>query len=251
MITRRCGLLAAMALALGSSGVAMAYNPNGEALPPGSTEQAVYQFVNNQWVPVTSDGAGVLARSWNSGPTFGFCNKAYWDITFTTHASVAQWLNWTLATTRKDWRVRKPGDYASDSIDFTIQSNNAVVVSFHGFGDLQYLNPNPPQDTTHTIATWYGVGNDIANVSNWVPAADLNNMTITFPDSDALHHGQQYKIWQRIKVVESNSSSEYENVGTVRLAITNLKFWIDAQTGGWAQSQFGAPPTETYVPPTI
>lgn len=244
-------LAGVLALALSGTAMATAYNPNGEVLPSGAQEQTVYEFNGTSWGPVGSDGAGTKARSWNSGPTFGFCNKAYWDITFTSHASVAQWINWTLATTRKDWRVRKPGDYASNSIDFTIASNNAVLVSFDGFDDLQYLNPNAPSDTTHYIDTWYGVGSDINNVSTWVPAEDLNDMTITFPDSDGLHHGMQFKIWQRIKVVESNSSSEYENVGTVRLAVTNLKFWINGETGGWAENQFGNPPIEEYVPPTI
>ncbi|BAS28682.1 hypothetical protein [Limnochorda pilosa] len=243
-----------LALAAGASAQ---YNPNGEALPPGAQEQEVFWFNGDTqaWESIGSGGAAQLARSWNSGPTFGNCNKAYWDITFTSHASVAQWLDWTLQTTRKDWRIRKPGQYASDSIDFSIASNNAVLVSFDGFDDLQYLNPDAPEDTTNYIETYYGVGNsfDAANANGWVRAADLNEATYTFPNTDDLHHGMQFKFWQKINVVESNSSSEYENVGTVRLALTNLKYWIDGQTGGYLPNQtgLGQPPTEPYVPPTI
>ncbi|MBE3597916.1 MAG: hypothetical protein IMX02_03645 [Limnochordaceae bacterium] len=248
-------MVTGLVLAAGAAASAQ-YNPNGEALPSGAREQEVYYFNpdNQAWESIGSGNADQLARSWNSGPLQGNCNKAYWDITFTSHASVAQWINWSLATSRKDWRIRKPGQYASDSIDFTIASNNDVVVSFDGFGDLEYLGQRveDPQ-LQYTIPTYFGVGASFAeaNANGWVRAADLNETTYTFPNSEDLHQGFQLKFWQRLDVQKSNSSSEYENVGTVRLAVTNLKFWIDGQTGRYAQDQFGTPPTEEYVPSTI
>ena len=252
--------LAAAALALLVSGAALAaggsgYNPNGEALPAGALhrEQPVYELTQSGWVSVTSPDGDVLARSWNSGGALGYCNKAYWDVTFTTHASVAQWINWNLATTRKDWRIRKPGTFASDSIDFWIASNNAVSISFAGFGNLVYQNPHAPGDTDHEIEVYYGVGGDIneAEANGWVPAAQLNDWNLVLPDSEALHNGLAYKFWQKLYVSNSNSSSEYHNEGTVRLAVTNLKFWIDGETGHFKPDQGGTPPTEPYVPPTI
>ncbi|MEW6046438.1 MAG: hypothetical protein AB1609_08145 [Bacillota bacterium] len=251
MLRKWSWLLAAALLVLASS-VALAYNPNGEALPANASETPVYELTNQGWQAVTSPDGDVLARSWNSGPTFGFCNKAYWDFTFTTHASVAQWVNWTVGTTRKDWRIRKPGTYASDSIHFSLASNNDVVLSFYGFDNLHYLNPDAPSPDSE-IETYYSFGETIgeAESNGWIAAPALNDMVITFPDSEALHQGIQYKLWQKLEVSNSNSSSEWENVGTVRIAITNLKFWVDGNTGHFAEDQFGEPPTEPYDPSTI
>lgn len=244
------------ALCFGLTGGAYAqYNPNGEALPPGASEEEVFLLdAVNGWQSLGPTGqTNVLARSWNSGGASGNCNRASWTTTFTNHASIAQWLDWELASTRKDWRIRKPGQYASDSIHFSIASNNAVVISFDGFDDLQYLNPDAPDDTTNYIPTYYSYGSGIADAeaNGWIPAADLNDMVVTFENSNPLHYGLEYKLWSRLNVVNSNSSSEYENTGTIMLALTNLKFWIDGPTGQFTQHQFGDPPTDPYVAPTI
>lgn len=248
-------LAVGMVLALGAVASAE-YNPNGEALPAGAQEQEVYWYnpSTQAWESIGLGNTSQLARSWNSGPTHGSCNKAYWDITFTSHASVAQWIDWTLATSRKDWRIRKPGKYASDSIDFTIKSNNDVLVSFDGFGDLEYLGPRDEDPgLEYAIPTYFSVGASFAeaDANGWVRASDLNEWTYTFENSEALHYGYQLKFWQRLDVQPSNSSSEYENVGTVRLSVTNLKFWIDGKTGKFKENQSGEPPVEPYVPPTI
>lgn len=250
----RAAVVAGAVLALATVASAE-YNPNGEALPADATEVSVFEFDQHsgEWVPIGKGNVEQGARSWNSGATQGRSNQAYWDVSFTTHASVAQWVDWSLATTRKDWRIRRPGDYAADSIDFTVRSNNAVVVSFDGFNDLRYLNPDgAPEGARDYIETYYSIGPsfEAANAAGWVRASALNEMTVPF-DAVALADGESYKVWQRLVVDASNPSSEYENVGTVRLAVTNLKFWVDAASGNFAQDQSGQPPAEPYVPPTI
>lgn len=249
------------ALCLALAGSVAAYNPNGEALPPGAQEVEVYYRPltttgepddGAEWQSIGLSNATQRARSWNSLPTQGSCNKAYWDFTFTSHASLAQWLEWSLTGTRKDWRILKPGEYASDSLGFTIKSNNDVVVFFADFGDLQYLGPDVPEGTQDTIETWYSYGDtfDEANARGWVRAADLNQEPLVIPNSNELHYGQSVKIWQRILVQPSNNSSEYENVGRVRLALTNLKYWVDEDTGEFRpnQTNLGEPPEEPWVP---
>ncbi len=57
------------------------------------------------------------AQSFNSGGASGHCNKECWDFTIENHVSVAQWIDWEINGTRKDWRVLKPGTYGSDSVD--------------------------------------------------------------------------------------------------------------------------------------
>lgn len=126
------------------------------------------------------------------------------------------------------------------------------MVFFADFGDLQYLGPDVPEGTQDTIETWYSYGDtsDEANARGWVRAADLNQEPLVIPNSNELHYGQSVKIWQRIVVQPSNNSSEYENVGRVRLALTNLKYWVDEDTGEFRpnQTNLGEPPEEPWVP---
>lgn len=252
------------ALCLALAGNVAAYNPNGEALPPGSEEVEVFYRALDQdgnpdatgeWVSIGVGNDDQRARSWNSGTAQGSGNQAYWDFNFTSHASVAQWIEWNLGGTRKDWRILRPGEYAADSIAFSIKSNNDVMVFFAGFGDLQYQGDEVPPGTQDTIETWYSYGAnfDQADANGWVEAAALNQEPLVIPNSNDLHYGITYKLWQRILVQPSNNSSEYENVGTVRLALTNMKYWVDEETGTFrpGQTNLGAPPEDPYVPPAL
>ena len=239
---RKWFIAAATALSLFALSLsAMAASP-GATLPPGASEVAVYyrDSPDSEWLETKGDTA--RARSWNSLPvnSSGYSNKQHHTITFINHASVAQWIDWTISGTRKDWRVRQPGEYASDSLTFTIKSNNDVAVDFEGFADLEYEDPaSAPADTFTTIPTWYSYGADIADAeaNGWIRAADLNDADFTFFNSNPLHYGLSYKLWSKILVRDSNNSSDYENQGTITLSLTNIKHWIDPSTGNFAAVQ--------------
>jgi len=215
--------------------MAMADYNDGQDLPPGAEEQTHWEWnedkgENGGWDEYKAGDTSALARCWTSGGDFGYCNKQNWEIEFVHHASMAQWCNWTISGTRWDWRILKPGTYAADCIAAWIQSNNDVMITFEGFGDLQYQEEDA--GVKQTIDTYYSWGPDLES-NSWVRAAALNEEAPIIPDSAALHAGQSTKLWNKIVVENCNSSCEYENTGTITITLQNIKRWVDPQTGGW------------------
>ncbi|MEA4884587.1 MAG: hypothetical protein VB144_13220 [Clostridia bacterium] len=216
--------------------MAMAYNP-GQELPAGAVEVEHWEMVNGAWVSHPSGDVTSLARCWRSGPTQGSCNKENWVIDFTHHASMAQWSDWTIGGTRWDWRILKPGTYAADCIEFTLKSNNDVLIDYEGFADLQYLETGA--GVKRTIDTYYSFGEDIvaAERNGWVRAVDLNTDDDLILDSAALHGGMSTKLLNKIVVENCNSSCEYEDTATITLKLQNIKLWVDGVNGTWANPQ--------------
>ena len=241
MSVRKWFIATVTALSLSALSLSAMASP-GDLLPGGATEVEVYVWEGSSWTSLGTGDVSAVARSWNSNPanSGGYSNKQHHTITFTNHASVAQWIDWEIDATRKDWRIRQPGTYASNAIEFKIKSNNDVTVDFEGFGNLQYENPAEAPAGTHTdIATWYSYGETIADAeaNGWISAADLNDADFTFVNSLPLHEGLTYKLWSKIEVVESNNSSDYENTGLITLSLTNIKHWIDPESGNFAEVQ--------------
>jgi len=192
-------------------------------------EQETWKWSGSAWV---SQGVGDVqadARCWTSFPAAYYCNKKTHLIDVTIHASVAQWISWSISGTRWDWKVRKPGTYAADCITGFIQSNQDVFIDYEGFADLQTLGTsiNP------TIPICYGFGPSLAQaeINGWVPAAALNNDDDMLLDSQDLHDGISWKLWNKIEVVNCNSACEYEDAATITLTLQVIKTWIDPATG--------------------
>ncbi|HHX26916.1 MAG TPA: hypothetical protein GX721_09645 [Firmicutes bacterium] len=216
--------------------MAMAYN-DGQDLPSGATEQTHWEWNPDKygvgvggWDEYKAGNTAALARCWTSGGGLGYCNKEKWNIAFTHHASMAQWCNWTMSGTRWDWRILKPGTYAADCISVWLQSNNDVKITFAGFGDLEYMLEDA--GVKRTIDTYYSWGSDLESTP-WIRAINLNEEFALIGDSEALHEGLSTKLWNKIFVENCNSSCEYENSGTITIALQNIKRWVDPQTGGW------------------
>ncbi|MGE5572140.1 MAG: hypothetical protein ACM3ZU_03850 [Bacteroidota bacterium] len=218
--------------------------PTGIPLPAGAVEVDSWYFDGTNWVhmsgPDTDPGLRViaLARCWSSNPVQGSCNKEHWTIDFTHHASIAQWIDWTLSGSRWDWRVRKPGTYTADCITATLKSNNAVAITYSGFDDLTRLNEG---GVKQTIDTFYSIGGAVPpglpGSDAWVRASALNNEVDTIPDGAGLHEGLQTKLWNMIVVENCNSSCEYEDTGVITISVTNLKHWIDGESGNFKETQ--------------
>jgi len=206
----------------------MAYDP-GQPLPPGATEVETWYWDGASWVSQGTSDPQALARAWRSGPEQGACNKKYWCLDITVHASIAQWIEWSIGGTRWDWRVRKPGTYAADCIEACVSSNNDVLVDYEGFGDLLATGPS----VTSTIPVWYSFGETIseAEANGWIRADTLNSHDDLLEDSEGLHEGICWKLWNKIEVVPSNSSCEYEDLAQICLTLQNIKIWIDSTTG--------------------
>lgn len=131
------------------------------------------------------------------------------------------WLRVEVPFTRKDWRVRKPGEYASLALQLRIASNSAVVMHFFGFSDLTMERPGAGGPAT--LATWYATGETFADASRavWWPAAALNEQQFAFEKSAALEAGVDWYLWERILVTPANPAGEYRAQGTIRLILAN------------------------------
>lgn len=208
--------------------------------PYPGTEVASWYWDGSAWKassdPTTPNPAA-KARCFASIPLDSACNKN-WKIPVKIHASIAQWVDWTMSGTRWDWFVRKPGNYVADCITATLKSNQNVLVDYHGFGPLVYEGVKP--SVVDTIPIWYFVGDPatgppLKDDPAWTWCTDLNNSAEwdTIYDSANLHSGIQFKLWNRIEVVECNSACEYQDDAFISLLLLCQKEWIDTLTGNF------------------
>ena len=199
----------------------------------------------SQWVLNGATDPFSLCRAYAQYPTGGACNKEHWSFTFRAKASMAQWIEWSISGTEWKWRIRKVGPnlcdtvgyQAADCITFWLKSNYDVSMTFAGFGDLYNAN-----SIDQYIEIWYAFVESNTppplNSSEWKSAAELNNTTIRWEDSQLLHDGISIKWWCKIKLTNCNSWCEYEDVdcGTVTITLEGMKPWIDPETGGFRTS---------------
>jgi len=202
-----------------------------------ATDVGAYELKNDVWVTPTS-----LAKCFATGHLYDACNKKYWNIPVTIHASVAQWIEWDITGTRWDWYVMKPGKYAADCITFLIASNQEVGVTFSGFGNLMRVEdgktPFAGQDTEIEIYYAAGEGMNVppAITSDlWVPADELYDNPYDFVDSAFMHEALGKvggKLWCYINVERCNSACEYENAAQITLTLKCQKTWVN-DDGTW------------------
>lgn len=197
-------------------------------------EHPAWELIDGQWSPMGTGSIMANARAWSSEVTDGSCNKESWQIPVSVHASVAQWIEFTLTGSKYVWRVRKPGTYAANSLTATLKSNGDVKIDFEGFGDLQSLD----ESVKDNIPIWYAAA-DVVDPSyirpkHWIRADAMNGIDALVEDSGRLHRGYMWKLWNKIRVVECNSACEYQNDATITLVLQNLKTWINPVTGYFA-----------------
>lgn len=185
-------------------------------------------------------GPNQNARCFASNEAKGNCNKYKWVIPVTIHASVAQWIDFTMTGTRWDWFVKKPGWYAANCISAKVASNGDVYINYDGFEDLL-----PQGDGMVPIPIWYSFGASITDAAKgWVRSFDLNNDDDLLDESEywfsvdniyrnQLHEGILWKLWNRINVVRCNTACEYHDDAMIILTLESQKKWIEPETGGY------------------
>ena len=208
-----------------------------DAYPYPGSEVSSWYWDGTGW-KVSSEAANpnpeALGRCFSSLPVDSACNKD-WRIDVDIHASIAQWIEWSLTGTRWDWFVRKPGNYAANCITATIKSNQNVLVDYHEFGPL--IAEDPDKAVFDTIPIWYTVGDYAMGPppkgDAWTWCEDLNNAAEwdTIFDSRQLHDGIIFKLWNYIHVVNCNSACEYHDDAWISLQLLCQKPWIDRETG--------------------
>lgn len=211
------------------------YHAEGYLLPNNASKTTVWLLEDDTYT-VTE-----RAQAFNSGGANGHCNRECWDFTIENHVSVAQWLDWSIDGTRKDWRVLKPGTYASNSVTARVASNNDVEVKFYA-ADPSYQNA---EAESPDIAKWFGysVGSqssDIASVVEWVRGSNYNEdepLVIRLSFNQVSGEGAAFRIFEQIEVTNEHRSSEYFGEGFINICITNLKHWVDGQEGTFKSDQ--------------
>jgi hypothetical protein len=184
-----------------------------------------------------------MARLWHRGSSIdSACNKKYWRVKVDIYASIGQWIEWTLNHQGWEWKVKKPGCYAGNSITFQIATNGDVKIDYQEFNDLQALVPG--NHKTY-IDTWYSWGESVtdAETHGWVRAPLLNDDddilieqdwygTLIDPFVDNIHYGLAFKLWSKICVDRCNTACEYHDDAYIQLELLQQKPWLD-DNGDW------------------
>jgi len=205
--------------------------------PVGGQESGVWYWDDDlqEWVdqaPLPMEDRD--ARLFRAGEgAEGNCNAKYWEIPVEVHASIAQWVDFTLAWDQFHWYVRKPGIYAGNSIEACIASNSDILVDYEGFDNLMPDDPDVGVGTP--INVWYGL--EVGGVTplvtgDWVPAPLLNQDDDYLVDSRELHYSICWKLWNKIEVIECNSACEYSDLATITITLDNQKEWV-CEDGTW------------------
>ncbi|MCK4607478.1 MAG: hypothetical protein KAU35_09300 [candidate division Zixibacteria bacterium] len=209
-----------------------------QTAPPGDPENVWMDdpLVPGTWpTEWTYDDPDALARLLRTGQAIdSSCNKTYWDIQVSIHASIAQWVKWSLSHQGWYWEVKKPGCYAGNCIAFQIHSNGDIFIDYKDFNALKGTNTHKD-----TIDTYYAFGNSIgdAETNGWVPAFALNDDDDLLDESELvgaydLHYGISYKLWNKVCVVECNTACEYHDDAMITLVLEQQKPFLD-DNGNW------------------
>jgi len=170
-----------------------------------------------------------LAKAWKMDGWESYCN-ADQCVTFTVNASLAQWLELYISHTRWEWRILKPGDYATDSIAIAFRSNGNVTVCLYGFGPLVNVDGDEIPVATALVYDSLPPGPGDWHWDDWC---------YTFQEDES-HDTIAVKFWIRLIVVPCDSACEYTDTGTVCFTLDEQKPWVDRETGEY---------DEDYPPP--
>lgn len=167
------------------------------------------------------------------------CNQWEWHVDVTINASVAQWIHWNLNAQGWDWRIMKPGCYAANCIHFWVASNGDVLIDYEGFNDLESVQGNTHNNWIEAYYSW-GETPEIADMNGWVRAIDLNldddlldESELNDPFTGDLHAGIEFKLFNKVCVVDCNTACEYQDLASITLVLMQQKDWVDPD-GGWA-----------------
>lgn len=181
---------------------------------------------------------GDAANAWVFRIKPGFesdCNITPRNEDIEARAFVAQWASWSMDFSGWEWYVKKPGEYYGNCIKGKLQSNGDIQLLFD-LADLEGGNP----DTNTIIETYYSYTTGTNAPLTWHRAGEFTEATVG--DSFALHEGLEWKLWNKIKVVECNSPGMYANSGTITMVLANQVAWLDEKgefDRGWFNTNNG------------
>jgi hypothetical protein len=132
------------------------------------------------------------------------------------------WIEYSLSSKEWDWRVRKPGIYASKCLTGTIKSSVDVLVDFNGFEDLC-----PVVKPAAKLETYYAASVSplaLAQVQ-WLRASNFNNGDLLIK-ANATTPTPWY-LWNKISVNGSTSAGKYTDAAVITFVMQNVQLWLD------------------------
>jgi hypothetical protein len=122
--------------------------------------------------------------------------------------------------------VRKPGEYAAQSLTGTIESNADILIVFSDFGDLVCPNPN-----SEDVQAFYGayVGPREVDQVSWVRAQDFNGHNLLVERPPGPPAPVLWCLWNRINVTTGSSAEEYSDEAVITFVMRVNAPWIDPE----------------------
>jgi hypothetical protein len=137
-------------------------------------------------------------------------------------AADSQWVSFHLSATQWEWKIRRPGEYAAQSIVGSITGNVDILINFSGFEDL--TSSNSP---TQNVETYYGVSIGIQSVEevDWVRASDFNARSLLINQNPTTP--TTWTLWNKVCLRPGNSAFEYSDDAVITFVMQNSNPWID------------------------
>lgn len=134
------------------------------------------------------------------------------------------WVSLHLSSTQSEWNIRRPGDYATQSIFGSIMGNVDILIIFSGFEDLNSSNPN-----TEIVETYYAVsvGNQSVEEVNWASASDFNSHTLLIEQDPNSPTTVDWGLWNRVCVKTVNTATDYSDDAVITFVMQNTSPWVD------------------------
>lgn len=129
---------------------------------------------------------------------------------------IACQVNYEVTQGRADFRVLRPGTYASVLTQIYLSGTGAVKLGFSGFEDAQYLeDPSAPAAKFE-----YSIGDTLADAGayGWYSADDFNGSEY-YVDRALVQAGEEITIWSRLTIETFNYSSDYQGAGKVSITL--------------------------------
>jgi len=212
--------------------------------PPAYSPVDTYILVDGEWETPAVGELGTAARAFTSLPESGSCDKRDWVITFVNHVTVSQWISYKFSGTRWDWQIRKPGIFATDGIEMGIQSNDDVNIDFDGFANLV---PLIHVGAAADIAVFYAYTQDDGVPSTWYTPDELNSFSGQLSYAQ-VKDGEAFVLWTKIVIPEDQRACDYEDSWIITLSLTDVKYFIDEETGEYNDLDPGFNPYPPYPP---
>jgi hypothetical protein len=138
--------------------------------------------------------------------------------------AAAPWAIFDLSGTQWEWNVRRPGDYAAQSVVGSITANVDILINFSGFEDLNSSNPH-----TGIVETYYAasLGNQRVEDVDWASASDFNGRTLLITQDPDSPIPVAWGLWNRVCIKTLNSATEYSDEAVITFQMQNTNPWVD------------------------